>query len=561
MIKRLALVATAVLAGLLVTGLVIDGDPAGVLSGHLQARSAALEQFDAVDLTPEQQGAVYFAFGDFSALGSEALEVSASPWKLATALLALRHAGGNLDGVTPEVVTAMFRSYGFVTPTRIANWPKDLPAPDLSGPLGQNIGFAARLLPPIGLTISNISCAGCHASVVYGADGKPDTSAVWLGTPNGSINLQRYVTELYAALRDRPEDDEFVWAAVQRLYPDTDWREWLALKTVVLPKVDALVAQQEATIGRLLPFEVSTSGATNGLQALQARFGVIATDRLTERNAPISVPELGGRMWRSSLLASGAYGVPGEEAQRMIRADDITDAHLRALAGLTAFFTVPSMGTSPATAAGHVDDAANIFAWLRHYKPQPFPGTIDTAMAERGSVVYADACAACHGAYTPGVAAPELVEFPNWQGDVGTDRTYIELFDQATVDVVNGLGYDGLLQGRLAPDYVAQPLTGLWSSAPYLHNGSVPTLWHLMHPDQRPVAFDVGGHALDLTRVGIAGVMQGGAWAPPPDYTPWAEPVRIDTSVPGLQATGHEQPFDTMSESDRVALLEYLKLL
>ena len=366
--KRLFLIVPVALLVLMGVGLAVDGDPAGALSGRLQARTQALAQFDGIALTPEQQGAVYFAFGDFSALGSEALEVSASPWKLATALLALRYAGGHLDGVTPEVVTEMFRSYGFATPTRIANWPAGLPEPVLDGPLGQNIGFAGRMVPPIGLTISNISCAGCHASVVYGADGRPDTSAVWLGTPNGSINLQRYVTELYAALRDRPEDDEFVWAAVEKLYPDTDWREWLALKTVVLPKVDALVAQQEATIGRLLPFEVSTSGATNGLQALQARFGVIAIDQLTERNAPISVPELGGRMWRSSLLASGAYGVPGEAPQRAIRAEDITDAHLRALAGLTAFFTVPSMGTSPATAAGHVDDAAQIFAWLKQYQ-------------------------------------------------------------------------------------------------------------------------------------------------------------------------------------------------
>jgi len=558
--SRLAVVGLVALLGVGVA-IAIDADPGGILSGRLQTTSAALAPFQDQNLTPEQLGAVYFTLGDFSALSSEALEVSASPWKLATALLALRHAGGQLDGVTPEAVAAIFRNYGFVTPTHIANWPSGLPSPVLSAPLGQTIGFADRLVPPIGLTISNISCAGCHASVVYDADGRPDTSAVWLGTPNGSINLQRYVTELYAALRDRPDDDETIWAAVEKLYPDTDWREWLALRTVVLPRVEALVAQQETTTGQLLPFEVSTAGATNGLQALQARFGLIATDQMAERNAPISVPELGGRIWRSSLLASGAYGVPGEMPQRTLRADDITDTHLRALAGLTAFFTVPSMGTSPATASNHVDDAVNIFAWLEHYTPQPFPGSIDAVLAEQGSALYAGACASCHGTYTRGIETPELVEFPNWQGDVGTDRTYIELFDQATVDVVNGLGYDGLLQGRLASDYVAPPLTGLWSSAPYLHNGSVPTLWHLMHPNERPAGFDVGGHALDLTRVGIAGVMQDGIWATAPDYVPWATPVRVDTSVPGLQAGGHEQPFDTMSEPDKAALLEYLKLL
>jgi mono/diheme cytochrome c family protein len=560
MIKRILLAAGLVVVAALGVAVVVDGDPQGIATGRLHARTAVLAQYGSRALTPEQKGAVYFAFGDFSALTSEALEVSASPWKLATALLVLRNTGGDIDAVTPAAVDAAFRNYGFVRPSRIANWPDGLPQPVSGYPLGQNVGFAGRVLPPIGATIGNIACAGCHASVVYGADGKPDTTAVWLGTPNGSINLQRYVTELYAALRDRPADD-LVWAAVQKLYPDTDWREWATLKLVVLPKVDALVARQEATIGRLLPFEVSTMGATNGLQALQARFGVIPSDRMNERSGPISVPELGGRIWRSSLLASGAYGVPGEEPQRTIRTADITGEHLRALAGLTAFFTVPSMGTSPAVASAHVDDAADIFAWLKTYRPQPFPGPIDKTLAERGAAIYASTCASCHGTYTAGATAPQLVEFPNWQGDVGTDRTYIELFDQATVELVNGLGYDRLLEGRLAPDYVAQPLTGLWSSAPYLHNGSVPTLWHLMHPAERPRTFEVGGHALDLTKVGIAGELREGTWMYPPDYVPWATPERIDTSASGLSAAGHEQPFDTMSEPDKAALLEYLKLL
>ncbi|WP_196258159.1 c-type cytochrome [Pelagibacterium limicola] len=542
-------------------GIAIDRDPSGMFSGRLQAQTGILSEFDQAGLSDEQRGAIYFAFGDFSALSSEALEVSAAPWKLSTALLALYHSNGDLETVTSEAVAGIFQDYGFVTPARIANWPDGLPVPQLDAPIGQNLGFASRLLPPIGVTISNVSCAACHASVVYDASGQPDLSTVWLGTPNGSINLERYVSELYKALRDRPEDEGLIWAAVQKLYPQTDWREWLALRSVVLPRVDGLVASQEAKIGRLLPFEVSTMGATNGLQALQSRFGLLANDHLAEVNAPISVPELGGRIWRSSLLASGAYGVPGEDPQRHMHAQDLTEGHINALAGLTAFFTVPSMGTSPATAAQHVDDAERIFAWLQNYRPQPFPGPIDRDAAERGRQVYAAACASCHGSYSVDIERPELVNFPNWQGDVGTDRTYIEMFDQATVDMVNGLGYDSLLQGRLAPDYVAQPLTGLWSSAPYLHNGSVPTLWHLMRPNQRPIEFDVGGHALDLEKVGIAGVQQGDVWATPSGYTPWARPERIDTTVPGLGAEGHKQPFDTMSEPDKADLLEYLKLL
>jgi hypothetical protein len=557
---RIFLIAAGLVAVAIGAALIVDGDPGGILQGRFEAKSEASKPYRDMTLTPEQAGAVYFAFGDFSALSTEALEVSASPWKLTTALLALKAAGENLEAVTPQTVEQVFRRYGFVVPARIANWPESLPAPQFTSPLGQNVGLGGRLVPPIAITVGNISCAGCHASVVYDASGRPDTSAIWLGTPNGSVNLERYVTELYDAFRDRPADKE-IWAAVEKLYPDTEWREWLALKMVVLPRVDALVAERETHIKRLLPFAVSTAGATNGLQALQVRLSVVPANEVVERSVPISVPELGGRLWRSSLLAGGSYFVPGEAPRRVMRNADLTPEHLRALGAITAFFTVPSMGTSPATAASHAGDAANIMAWLKVYRPQPFPAAIDGTLAAQGSLIYAERCASCHGTYE-GDTSPTLVEFPNWQGDVGTDRAYLEVFDEATVKAVNGLGYGGTLEGRVAPNYVAPPLTGLWSSAPYLHNGSVPTLWHLMHPAERPSSFEVGGHALDLVRVGIAGeVDAAGNWVMPAGYEPWTEPVLIDTSTAGLGNEGHISPFDAMTESEKTALIEYLKLL
>ena len=46
--------------------------------------------------------------------------------------------------------------------------------------------------------------------------------------------------------------------------------------------------------------------------------------------------------------------------------------------------------------------------------------------------------------------------------------------------------YDGLV-------YKERPLNGIWATAPYLHNGSVPTLWALLQiPELRPVQFRVG---------------------------------------------------------------------
>src|SRR5258708_2396094 len=51
--------------------------------------------------------------------------------------------------------------------------------------------------------------------------------------------------------------------------------------------------------------------------------------------------------------------------------------------------------------------------------------------------------------------------------------------------------------------YVAPPLNGIWATAPYLHNGSVPTLWHLLHPAQRPAVWKRTEDDYDQARVGL----------------------------------------------------------
>ena len=100
--------------------------------------------------------------------------------------------------------------------------------------------------------------------------------------------------------------------------------------------------------------------------------------------------------------------------------------------------------------------------------------------------------------------------------------------------------------------YAAPPLTGLWTSAPYLHNGSVPTLHALMRPDERPDRFAVGSHRIDMTRVGIGATL--------PDE-PFGPPVIVDTSLPGMGNGGHEDSFEGLSEVEKDDLLEYLKRL
>ncbi|MEP3655631.1 MAG: di-heme-cytochrome C peroxidase [Litorimonas sp.] len=117
---------------------------------------------------------------------------------------------------------------------------------------------------------------------------------------------------------------------------------------------------------------------------------------------------------------------------------------------------------------------------------------------------------------------------------------------------------DPLLLTYSADAYRARPLTGIWASAPYLHNGSIPTLYDLLSPPAeadgscrfvhcRPTAFNVGSTNFDAVNVGFkdeAGV----------------HTTKIDTSLSGNKNTGHEKMIN-LSEEERMALIEYLKTL
>jgi len=98
----------------------------------------------------------------------------------------------------------------------------------------------------------------------------------------------------------------------------------------------------------------------------------------------------------------------------------------------------------------------------------------------------------------------------------------------------------------VAGEYKARPLNGIWATAPYLHNGSVPTLVALLEPAaRRPATFHVGSTEFDPQAVGFVD---------DPGF-----PV-FDTSLPGNGNAGHEYA-STLSAAEKADLLEYLKSL
>ena len=96
--------------------------------------------------------------------------------------------------------------------------------------------------------------------------------------------------------------------------------------------------------------------------------------------------------------------------------------------------------------------------------------------------------------------------------------------------------------------YAARPLYGIWAAAPYLHNGSVPTLYHLLlPPNQRPKTFALGAREYDPVKLGFV-----------VDTACGAQDCLVDTSETGDGNGGHLWGTD-LTESDRMALLEYLR--
>ncbi len=98
----------------------------------------------------------------------------------------------------------------------------------------------------------------------------------------------------------------------------------------------------------------------------------------------------------------------------------------------------------------------------------------------------------------------------------------------------------------------------MWASAPYLHNGSVPTLWHLLHPEERPSIWRrPDNDAYDEEKVGLAIASLDRL---PSELRGDIRREYFDTSVRGKSAAGHEYP-KGLSKSEKKALLEYLKTL
>lgn len=204
------------------------------------------------------------------------------------------------------------------------------------------------------------------------------------------------------------------------------------------------------------------------------------------------------------------------------------------------------------------EDFRDVYAYLSSLEPPKYPGKIDTDKANQGRIVFNNHCSECHGAYG------DNAEYPEQMVSIDVIKTDRARLDSLTPEHREGYGKSwfntyGEQKGLIADPagYVAPPLDGIWASAPYLHNGSVPTLWHLLHPEQRPKVWRWKNLDYDHQQMGISvDVLE----EVPKGLSSIDRREVFDTSRFGKSAAGHDFP-SVLSEAEKGSLLEYLKTL
>jgi len=197
--------------------------------------------------------------------------------------------------------------------------------------------------------------------------------------------------------------------------------------------------------------------------------------------------------------------------------------------------------------------------------PPKFPGPINLDLAAFGRKSFDQNCARCHGHYD---RQGQILNYPNRivsLSNVGTDPMRLDLENgyQTALDflVKSWVALDFKNSVNSPTGYLAPPLIGIWATAPYLHNGSVPTLEDLLNPGRRPLVWEKSADPddYDLVKVGMRyRPLENSSWHS--DLSRGQQGLVYDTTKAGHSNQGHDYP-DLLDEDEKRAVLEFLKLL
>ena len=419
----------------------------------------------------------------------------------------------------------------------------ELFADKLPGKGYQSLGFIferGRDLPVgmskrryLGLDLVWLNCAFCHTGSVR------DTpqSEPWIvpAMPANTFDFRRFIDFLFDAAVDPRFTPHRILLEIDRMGGDLDIVDRLVLRYYGLYYMRERILSLRARLQplRQLQPEPWGPGRVDTFNPLKVYLG-FPLDKLPER-------ELVGTTDFPSIWNQ-------EKRRRMHLHWDGNNSSLEERnrsAALGAGVTPPTL------------DRANmkrVEDWILTLAPPPYPYPIDRGLVAKGAPIYKTYCADCHGADGQNFEG-------KWIGQVtpiekiGTDPYRLNSYTLLVAQNQNLLyaGYERFTHFRKTYGYANMPLDGLWLRAPYLHNGSVPTLRDLLEPSsRRPRTFHRGYDVYDRVKVGFVSTVP-------------AENGRafflFDTSQRGNGNAGHEgAPYGTeLSSAEKDALIEYLK--
>jgi Cytochrome c len=384
------------------------------------------------------------------------------------------------------------------------------------------IGFSQRQVGPVTQVAPN--CGLCHTASVRrsAADTAPMT---YLTAPAQQLNLENYFKFLFSCGTDPSFTKDNVLAAIGK-HTKLGLVDKLIYR-IAVPRVRKALAEKKKLFDSIIagrppwgPGRVDTFNP----------YKVLVFNLDMSHDTSIGTADFMS-IWNQAPREGVWLHWDGNN-------DSVDERNLSAAIGA---------GATPETL--DIPNILRIKRWILD-KPAPaYPFAIDYAKVAAGKPVYDRECAACHdiGAKYYGQVTP--------LAELKTDRERNAAFDTAMATRMNTIG-DGypwhFHRFRTTNGYANHPLDGIWLRAPYLHNGSVPSLRDLLKPDaQRPATFYRGNDVYDPQNVGFVSTeaQSGGR-----------QFYKFDTHDPGNGNAGHLYGIN-LSDQDKDALIEYLKTL
>lgn len=385
------------------------------------------------------------------------------------------------------------------------------------------IGFSQRT---VFVNRAGLNCAVCHTGTYRESESSQPT--IVLGMPAIKLDLQGYINFLTDCALDPRFSPQYMIPAIEAIGGKLNFFERFIYQNIAIYQTrDALIAQgKQLELLRAHRWGAGRVDTFNPYKALKFYFPM---DKLPPEEL-IGAADLPS-IWNQE---------PREGMQLHWDGNNTVVQERNKSAALGAGVTPTSID---------LPRLKRIEDWLRLLPAPKYPFPIQKDLAAKGEPIYGQYCAACHafGGAKVGTVTPI--------DEIGTDVYRLNSYTYEFLSNQNTLyaGYPWRFQHfRKTNGYANQPLDGIWLRAPYLHNGSVPTIRALLEPvENRPVKFYRGYDVFDQKNVGFVSDV--------PEENGYRY-FLYDTAVPGNANTGHLYGTG-LSPEQKEALVEYMKTL